>query len=137
VLKGLSAAVVFVGLVAGCGDGAHSHRAALHQIPQALARDWEGRASEIAAVASAGDSCRALQLASSLRNDVVSSQDRLPVRLRAPLLTGVNSLADRITCTPTPPAPKEPPKPPQPRHGHHGHGHGDGGGDGNSGGNDQ
>jgi hypothetical protein len=102
-------------------------------VPQALAQDWEGQVSAIATAASAGDSCRALQLASSLRADVAASKDKLPSRLRTPLLSGVNALADRITCTP--PSPRKPPKPPQERHGdrgHHGHrGHGEGDGGGN------
>lgn len=101
-----------------------------------MAREWEGKASEIAAAASAGNSCRALQLANSLRADVSASKEKLPRRLRPPLLTGVTALADRITCTPptvapakAPIAPTKRPEPPH-EHGdhgqrdHHGHGHG-------------
>jgi hypothetical protein len=63
----------------------------------------------------------------------MSAGGRVPERLQAPLLEAVNSLADRITCTPpqtvTPappkgpptPGPKPKPKPPKP-HGPHGHG---------------
>jgi hypothetical protein len=127
-------------VAAGCG-GARAQQAAIHQIPRALAQDWEGQASEIAAAAAARNPCRALQLARSLSSDVAASQTKVPARLRAPLLDGVNSLAGRITCTVTETPPK-PPKPPDERHGHHGHhghGHGDGNGNGggNGGGNDQ
>jgi hypothetical protein len=91
-----------------------------------LAQAWEGQASAIAHAASAGNSCRALQLASSLRADVVSSQQRVPSHLRSALLTGVNALADRITCTPAPTQPTKPPKGPKPKppkpHDHHGPG---------------
>jgi hypothetical protein len=71
-----------------------------------------------------------MKLSNSLRNEVIAKQGRLPRRLRLPLLTGVNALADRLTCTQTvttqtSPA-KKPPKPPHERHGHHGH-HGHGG----------
>ena len=95
-----------------------------------MAQAWEGQASAIASAASAGKSCRALQLASSLRADVVSSQQRVPSRLRSALLSGVNALADRITCTPAPTQPTKPPKGPKPKppkpHDHHGHGDGKG-----------
>jgi len=89
-----------------------------------LAQAWEGQATAIASAASVGNSCRALHLAASLRDDVVSSQQRVPSRLRSALLTGVNALADRTTCTPvqTPTPPRGPkPKPPEPPK-HHGHG---------------
>jgi len=118
-------------VAAGCGGSAHPQRTELREIPRALAQDWEGQAAEIASVASTGDSCRALQLARSLHTAVVTSQPQVPVRLRAPLLTGVNALAERITCVPIVQPPKKPPaeKPPKPPHEHHGHnGHGDGGG---------
>jgi hypothetical protein len=103
-------------------------------VPRALAQDWEREASAVATAASAGDSCRALQLANTLRADVAASKDHVPSRLRTPLLSGVNHLAARITCTP--PAPPPPLKAPHEPHGHHGrHGHGKGEGDG--GGNEQ
>ena len=137
VLRILSAAFLLVVVAAGCGGAARPQRSAFHGVPPALAQDWEGRASDIAAAASAGNSCRALQLANALRADVVASKDKLPSRLRPPLLTSVKALADRIKCTPvvqTPPKKLTPPKKPRPkephehdRHGHHGHG--DGGND--------
>jgi len=134
-------AALLVVMAAGCGGSSRPQEAAIHQIPRALAQNWEGQASEIAAVAAGRDSCRALQLASSLRNEVVASRAKLPVRLRAPLLSGVNSLANRITCTPpVTTVPKKPPKPPHEPHGHHehhGHGPGGGKGGGDAGGNDQ
>jgi hypothetical protein len=101
-----------------------------------LARDWERQAAVIASAAAAGNNCNALQLANALRSDVVATEHSVPRRLRTPLLTGVNALADRITCVPTV-QPKEPPKPKptHERHGPHGHHHGHGRGDG--GGNDQ
>ena len=132
-------AALLLVVAAGCGGSSRPQDAAIHQIPRALAQSWAGQASEIAAVADGGDSCRALQLARSLRNEVDASRAKLPLRLRAPLLNGVNSLANRITCKPPvttgPKKPPKPPKGPHERHGHHEHhGHGQGG---DGGGNDQ
>ena len=116
-------------VVAGCGSGDRPQRAAANGVPQALGHAWTGQASAIASAASAGNSCRALHLATSLRDDVVSARLQVPSRLRLALVTGVNALVDRITCTPVvtnPTPPNEPakgpkPKPPKP-HDHHGHG---------------
>jgi hypothetical protein len=136
VLRILPAALLLVVVAAGCGDAGRPQRAALPGVPSALAQAWAGQASEIAAAASAGNSCHARELANALRAEVTASKDRLPSRLRPPLLTSVNSLAARIPCTPvvsTPPKKPTPPKEPKPpkehhEHGHHGHhGHGDGG----------
>jgi hypothetical protein len=128
VLRLLSTGLLLAVVVAGCGGGSGTQRSADHGVPRALAQRWESRASAIANAASAGDDCTALRRASSLRDDVVATQHSVPVRLRSPLLIGVNALAARLKCTP-PPATKPPtqPKPPKPphdkheRHGHHGH----------------
>jgi hypothetical protein len=124
VLKIVSAGALLVVVAAGCGSGDRAQPSAVHGVPRALAQAWEGQATAIASAASAGNSCRALQLAASLRSDVLSSLQRVPSRLRPALRTGVNALADRTTCTPVqthkpPKGPKpEPPKPPE----HHGPG---------------
>ena len=129
VLRILSAAALFAVVAGGCGGAARPQRLAVHGVPRALAHDWEGQASAIATAAAAGDDCNALQLAHALRRDVIATQHELPPRLRTPLLTGVNALAERITCVMTVPAPpRKPSKPHHEHHGHHGHGHGDGGG---------
>ena len=126
----LSAVALLAVVAAGCG-AAQTRSSAHHGVPRALAQRWEARASAIAAAANAGDDCQALHLATSLRADVVATEQQVPRRLRAPLVTGVTALADRITCTPPPPAtkPEKPPKHGHDEHGHHGH-HGPGGGDG-------
>ena len=135
VLRILSGAALVVVVAAGCGGAARPQRSALPGLPPALAQTWEGQASDIAVAASAGNSCRALQLANALRADVVASKDRVPSRLQPPLLSSVNALADRIQCVPavqTPPQKPTPPKKPtkepheHDHHDHHGHG---GGGD--------
>jgi len=135
VLRILFGAALLVVVAAGCGGAAQPQRSAVRGVPRALAQDWEGQASDIAAAASAGNSCRARQLANALRADVVASKDRVPSRLQPPLLASVNSLADRIKCVPvvqTPakkPTPPRKPKPKEPHeHDHHDH-HGHGGGD--------
>lgn len=105
-------------------------------MPRALASEWEARASAIADAAAAGDDCHALQLAASLRDDVIAKESQVPVRLQSPLLAGVNALADRIVCrvppqtvTVPPKKPLEHPKPPHKHDHHHGPG-GDNQGDG-------
>lgn len=128
---------MLVVVLAGCGGGTPQDSAA-HGVPPALAHEWETRATAIANAAAAGNSCEAQHLAATLRDDVVSSQNKVPRRLRSALLTGVYSLADRTECTrvvtvqtppPTHPTPK--PKPPKP-HEPPGHGKGhDNHGDGN------
>jgi hypothetical protein len=143
-LRVVSAAALLVVVAAGCGGAAGPQRPAFRGVPRTLAQAWEGQASAIAEAASSGDSCHALQLANSLRTDVRASRNRLPARLRPPLLSGVNALADRITCTPAPPKKQPKPKPEPPpkphehgHHGHHGHGGGGDGGDGRAGGNER
>lgn len=143
VLRILSGAALLVIVAAGCGGGA-PRVSAPRGVPGVLAHEWERRASAIASAAAAGNSCEAQHLAASLRDDVVTSQSRVPRRLRSSLLAGVNSLADRTSCTrvvtvPAPPAKGPPPKGPEPKPpkqheppGHHHHGN-----DGNGGGNDQ
>jgi hypothetical protein len=133
-------AVLVLVAAAGCGGGARSQRSVTRGVPRTLAVQWEGQASAVAAAAEAGNSCRAKQLATSLRDEVVAKKRRLPFRLRSPLVTSVTSLAARLKCT-APPAettstatkPLPPPKPPGHKHdkygdhGHHGHGKGEGG----------
>ena len=134
VLRILSGAALLVVVAAGCGGAAPPQRSAFHGVPPALAQDWEGKASDIAAAASAGNSCVALQLAKALRADVVASKDRVPSRLRPPLLFSVKALADRIKCTPVvqtlpkKPTPPEKPKPKEPHEHHHNDHHDHGGG---------
>ena len=139
-LRLLSAAALLVVLAAGCGGAGRSERVT-HGVPRALAQGWEDRAEAIAVAASAGNDCHAQQLAVSLRADVEKSEQKVPRRLRSPLLNGVKALEARITCTPpattVPQKPPKQPKPPHEKHGdhehdhgHHGHGKGgDGGGD--------
>jgi len=132
----LSAAALLAVVTAGCGGAAQPQKLAVHGVPPALANHWERQALAIASAAAAGNNCSALQLTNALRSDVTASEHRLPMRLRAPLLTGVNSLAERITCVVTVPTPPKKPPKPKPPHEHHGHGHhGQDGGDG--GGNEQ
>jgi hypothetical protein len=128
VLKIASVAAFLVVAAAGCGGAARPERSAVHGVPPALAHDWEGQASAIARAASAGDDCGAKRLADSLRGQVIAAEHKLPLRLRSPLVTGVNALADRLTCSVTTvtTVPKKPPKKhdhnDDHHHGHHKHG---------------
>jgi hypothetical protein len=110
VLRLLSAAALLVVVAAGCGGAAQPQKSAFRGVPRALAQDWEGQARAIAA---AGNGCQALQLANSLRTEVLAKEHKLPLRLRSPLVVGVNNLKDRITCTPVVQTPLTTPKPPK------------------------
>jgi hypothetical protein len=123
----LLAAFLFMLLAVGCGSSSRPNRAT-GGVPRALAAEWESRASAVAAAAATGDDCRALQLAASLRDDVIAKESQVPSRLQSPLLAGVNALANRIVCrvppqTVTLPS-KEPRKHPKPPHEHDHHGPG-------------
>ena len=126
----LVAAIALVVLVvAGCGGSSRPHPAAARGLPPALAQQWAAQASSIADAAASGQGCRAKRLASTLRDEIIAQQGRVPARLQRPLVNGVNTLADRITCVPPPVTvqakpPKPPPKPHEPGPGHH-HEHGD------------
>lgn len=143
VLRIAAAATLVVLLVAGCGGAAPPQQVAVRGVPSALAQDWEGKAAAIAAAAAAGNDCRAQGLAVSLRAQVIDQEHKLPLRLRSPLVTGLDSLVARTTCTQTattpttarlhgPEPPHKHPDKPKPQHKHHGHGNqgGDQGGDG-------
>ena len=127
VLRFLVAVSLLALLVGGCGGSSRPTRTGAREVPRALASEWEARASAVADAAAAGDDCRALQLAATLRDDVIAKESQVPARLQSPLLAGVNALADRIVCRVPPQTvtlpPKAPPKPPQPPHKHdHHHG---------------
>jgi len=115
-------------LLVGCGGSELPHSAGSPTLPRGLARTWATEADAIASAAAAQQSCRAQVLAGRLRDEVIRAGAKVPLRLRSPLLDGVNSLADRIVCTPPPrtvtSVQKPPPKPPKEHHehGHHGHG---------------
>jgi hypothetical protein len=119
----------------GCASAAGPQPQAERGLPHALAQAWATRASEVASAAAAGQSCRASQLASSLRDEIMAEEGKVPARLQKPLLQGANSLAHRITCTPPPTtvaAPTTAPKPPDhkpPKPHEHDHKHGDEHGD--------
>jgi hypothetical protein len=122
-LASVTALVVLA--VTACGGSARPEPIASRGLPPALAQQWAAEASSIANAAARGQGCRAHQLASTLRNEIVAKQGRVPARLQRPLVTGVNALADRIACTPRPVAveAKPPPQPPPKPHDDHGHGH--------------
>jgi hypothetical protein len=140
-LRRLSLAALVVAVAAGCGSASRPPKSLGDGVPRTLARAWETQASAIAAAADAGDDCHATELANALQADVVAKAHRLPFRLRAPLVTGVTSLAGRLTCRTTvtvettpenaPGKHKASPKPGHhpPHKGHDKHG-GDAGGDG-------
>jgi hypothetical protein len=122
-----TAALVLV-VATACGSAAPSHDSASRGVPRVLAAKWAAQASAIADAAAAGNGCDALHRTSALRNEVIDAGAKVPARLRSPLVTGVNALADRLVCEPPPQpvpvAPQPPKKPPKDDHQHKHHGHG-------------
>jgi hypothetical protein len=130
-LRLVSVTALVVLAAAGCGGGStRPQQTASRGLPPALAQQWAVQASSIADAAANGQGCRAQRLASTLHDEIVAKEGRVPARLRSPLVTGANALADRITCTvpaqpvTAAPKPSKPPKPHGPGEppGHHGHG---------------
>jgi hypothetical protein len=113
--------------LSGCGSGSKPPAAAKPpHIPRALAHTWATQADAVAQALADHDGCTALAHANELRDAVTSSENRVPIRLRATLTSAVDALPGRITCNPAPPPKQEdhhPPKPPKPPD-HHDHGHG-------------
>lgn len=133
VLRILATAALVLLLAAACGGAARSHESPSRGVPRVLAAKWAAQASAIADAAAAGKGCDALDLASSLRNEVIDAGAKVPARLRLPLVSGVNALADRLVCEVPPQtvtvAPQPPKKPPKNDHGHKHHGPGGDNGD--------
>ena len=127
VFRLISATALVVLVAAGCGSSARPQPTAARGLPPALAQQWAAQASSIADAAANGQGCRAQRLASTLRNEIIAQEGRVPARLRSPLVTGANALANRIMCMPQPvtvqaePPPKEHGQGP----GHDRHDHGD------------
>jgi hypothetical protein len=126
VLRIISVTALVALVVTGCGSAPAPH--ADRGLPRALAQAWATRASAVATAAAAGENCQALQLASSLRDEIIAKEDKVPARLQRPLVQGASALAQRFTCTVPPqtvtvaPPPKKPPdhKPPPDHHKKHG-----------------
>jgi hypothetical protein len=120
-------------LCAGCGGSDRAQQPPTPKLPRALAQAWSRDARAIAAALAAGDACGARAQASRLQTAVIAAVNarRVPPDFLEPLTSAVNSLPERIVCTP--PAPTQPaatPGPPgKPKHGkpeQHPHGHGKG-----------
>jgi hypothetical protein len=129
--------VLAVLTVASCGG---DEAADAPKLPHALGASLASQASAVEASLASGDGCAAATQATQLQGMVADAiaAGRVPARLQAPLSSSVASLADEITCVPSPPAPppgKKPGHGPDKKHGpghdkKHGPGRdGDGGGD--------
>jgi hypothetical protein len=133
VVRIASTAALVLLVAAACGSGAQSHSSASRGVPRVLAAKWAAQASAIADAAAAGNGCDALHRAFALRNEVIGAGAKVPARLRLPLVTGVNALADRLVCEVPPQtvtvAPQPPKKPPKDDHHDKHHGQGDQKGD--------
>jgi hypothetical protein len=99
--------------LSGCGAAASGPT-----LPRALATHWHAQADAVAAALAAHDGCLAQRRAAALQASVIRAVNarRVAPRFQEPLVSAVNDLAARSTCTPTPaPAPQPQPQP-QPRH---------------------
>jgi len=130
---GLVLAVIAVS-VAGCGSETGSAPPPPPKLPHALAQSWARQANAAATALAAGDGCTAQGAVTRLQQEVIAAVNahRIPRRLLEPLSSGVNELAARITCTPTPPPPTVEQQPEHGKGHDKGHGkdkHGNGEGD--------
>jgi hypothetical protein len=105
-VKAFAIAVAFVALAAaGCGGSAKPAAApAPPKLPRTLAQSWAQQADAIAASLAAGDGCGAEVRAVALRTQVVQAvnERRIAPRYLEPLVSTVNDLPDRISCTVAP-----------------------------------
>ena len=119
-------ALALVLVAAGCGSAAKDTAPRQPHLPRALAQSWARQADAVAAAIASNDGCSARTQVAALQQSVISAvnERRVPQRFQEPLSSGVNDLADHITCTP-PPAPTPTPAP-HPKHEkkpkHHEHG---------------
>lgn len=115
-------AALTAALVSGCGSGAAQRAAPPPTFPRAVALELARASDGVAAALAVGDSCRALALAKSLRQQTSAAvvTSHVPPRLRRQLQAAADDLASRIECTP-PPAPAVEPGPRE-----HGNGHDEG-----------
>ena len=94
--------------LAGCGGAAKHAAEKPPRLPRALAQALAQQADGIAGALAAGDGCTALQLAGSLRAEVVQAVNarQIPRAFQESLLATANDLTGRITCSPPPEKPK-------------------------------
>jgi hypothetical protein len=97
-------------LLSGCGTGAEQRATTPPTFPRAVALPLARASDGVAAALAAGDNCRALTLAQSLRQQTGAAvaAARVPPRLRRPLQAAANDLARRIECTPPQPVETRP-----------------------------
>ena len=72
-------------------------------LPRAVANDLAARSDRVAERLASGDRCAADREADELRTRAVAVVSKVPPALQEELLSGVNALAERISC-PAPPS---------------------------------
>ncbi len=121
-MRRMALAVVLV--AAGCGSTPKDTTPREPHLPRALAQSWARQADAVAAAIASNDGCSARTQVAALQQSVIAAVNdhKVPQRFQEPLSSGVNDLADRITCTPPPapaPHPKHEKKPKHHDHGKH------------------
>ncbi len=100
------AAVAFA--LTGCGgSGEDAAPPTGPRLPRVVASDLAARSDRVSARLTSGDTCAADREADALRTRAVEVVSEVPPALQEELLSGVNALAERISC----PAPAPVPKP--------------------------
>jgi hypothetical protein len=96
-------------VLAGCGGGDHeAPPPPPPKIPAGVAARLAAQADQVAALTPG--TCEARDAAARFRAQVIASINRIPARYQEPLMSGANSLAERLaTCAAPPPPPPERP----------------------------
>jgi hypothetical protein len=96
------AALAAIVLLSSCGGGDQRRATPPPTLPRPVALGLARASDGVAAALAAGDNCRALTLARSLRQrtSAAGTAAGIPPSLRRPLQAAVNDLARRIECTP-------------------------------------
>jgi len=113
----LGAALAAALTLSACGGARHA--APPPTISRPLASSLATQTDAVAAALAAGDSCRALTLARTLRQRTIAAinQHRVDAALQEQLSSAVNALVVRVHCAPPPVAPVREDKHDQ-EHGH-------------------
>jgi hypothetical protein len=100
--RDLGAALAAALCLAGCGSGTERNAAPQPRLPRQLAATLAAQSDAVAGALDAGDSCRALQFAESLRQETIAAINagRVPAPLLETLQDRVNDLPSRIECVP-------------------------------------
>jgi hypothetical protein len=98
----LGAALAVALCLAGCGSGSEHRAAPQPKLPRPVAAALASRSDEVERALTAGDSCRALNLAQQLQRETVAAinHKRIAGAFQEQLGSAVGDLVSRISCVP-------------------------------------